>query len=104
MTRMNGATGTGWARRSSWSTSAPAARPAAVPALQAGAGAAGGDAPRYVRLAGYANEVPVWRREGLQAGQRINGPALITETVATTYLPAGWQSRVDDTGNLRLER
>ena len=43
-------------------------------------------------------------REGLQAGQRISGPALITEIVATTYLAAGWHCRVDDTGNLRLER
>ena len=60
--------------------------------------------PGYVRLSGHADDVPVWRREGLQAGQCIGGPALITETVATTYLPAGWHCRVDDTGNLRLDR
>jgi N-methylhydantoinase A len=62
------------------------------------------DALRFARLFGHAHEVPVWRREGLRAGQGIVGPALITETVATTYLPAGWHCRVDDRGNLRLER
>jgi N-methylhydantoinase A len=61
------------------------------------------DQPRYVRLSGYADEVPVWRREGLRAGQRLSGPTLITEAVATTYLAAGWTCRVDDMGNLRLE-
>jgi len=71
-----------------------------LPRLAAGAV----DRPRYVRLSGLADEAPVWRREALQAGQRLDGPALITETVATTYLPADWVCRVDDTGNLRLER
>ena len=62
------------------------------------------DGPRFARLFGHADEVPVWARDRLQAGQCIIGPALITETVATTYLPAGWRCRVDDRGNLRLER
>ncbi|MDH3900739.1 MAG: hydantoinase/oxoprolinase family protein [Gammaproteobacteria bacterium] len=56
------------------------------------------------RLTGYENEVPVWRREQLYQGQEITGPALITETVATTWLPAGWNCRVDRVGNLQLER
>ncbi len=59
--------------------------------------------PQYARLAGYADDVPVWRREHLQSAQLVTGPALITETVATTYLPAGWRCRVDETGNLQLE-
>ncbi len=62
------------------------------------------DRPDYVRLSGHADDVPVWRRKVLQAGQCIGGPALITETIATTYLPAGWHCRVDDTGNLCLKR
>jgi len=74
----------------------------ALPTLTAEAGDPG--RARYVRLSGHADKVPVWRREGLEAGQRIDGPALITETVATTYLPPGWCCRVDDTGNLRLKR
>ena len=79
-------------------------QPPAITLPKLAAGSGGADRPRHARLSGYAAEVPVWRREGLQAGQRISGPALITETVATTYLPAGWHCRVDDTGNLRLER
>jgi N-methylhydantoinase A len=71
-----------------------------LPRLDAGVA----EQPRCVSLSGYADQVPVWRREGLQAGQRLIGPALITETVATTYLSAGWVCRVDDAGNLRLER
>ncbi|MGB7933674.1 MAG: hydantoinase/oxoprolinase family protein, partial [Gammaproteobacteria bacterium] len=74
----------------------------ALPKLTVEAGDPG--LPCYVRLSGHAYNVAVWRREGLQAGQCISGPALITETVATTYLPAGWHCRVDDTGNLRLSR
>jgi N-methylhydantoinase A len=73
-----------------------------LPKLPARAGAAG--TPPSARLAGYAGEMPVWRRERLPAGERITGPALITETVATTYLAAGWRCRVDDAGNLHLER
>jgi N-methylhydantoinase A len=79
-------------------------RPPAITLPKLAAGSAGSGRPRYARLSGHAAKVPVWRREGLQAGQRISGPALITEAVATTYLAAGWHCRVDDTGNLRLER
>jgi N-methylhydantoinase A len=79
-------------------------RPPAITLPKRVAAAASPDSPRYARLAGYANDVPVWRREELRAGQFIGGPALITETIATTYLPAGWHCRVDDTGNLRLKR
>jgi len=49
-------------------------------------------------------EVPVWCREDLPAGRTLKGPALITETVATTYLAPGWHCRVDPYGNLLLER
>jgi len=66
-------------------------------------GGGGADRPRYVHLSDYADDVAVWAREGLRAGQRLAGPALITETVATTYLAAGWTCRVDETGNLQLE-
>jgi len=48
--------------------------------------------------------VPVFRRELLGPDAAIAGPAVITELSATTYLEAGWQARLDDFGNLRLER
>jgi N-methylhydantoinase A len=48
--------------------------------------------------------VPVYRRETLPSGQCIDGPAVITEQVATTWLAPAWQATVDALGNLRLRR
>jgi len=59
---------------------------------------------RRVRLYGVAGDAPVFPREDLYAGQGIAGPALITETVSTTYLAADWRCTVDDYGNLILRR
>lgn len=53
---------------------------------------------------GVEGEVEVWNRAGLSQGDEIKGPALITETVATTWLAEGWVCRVDGHGNLLLER
>ena len=60
--------------------------------------------PLLASLAGYREPVPVWSRNDLYDGQIFSGPALVTETVATTWLPAGWHCRVDPLGNLLLER
>lgn len=57
-----------------------------------------------VRLHGVSRAVPVYERDGLRADQRLRGPALVTETVATTYVAPGWQCRVDANGLLLLER
>ena len=48
-------------------------------------------------------EVDVWIRDRLMGGQVIDGPALITEQVSTTYLAPGWACMVDPVGNLVLE-
>jgi N-methylhydantoinase A len=60
--------------------------------------------PVRVAMAGQTTKVPVWPRSVLYAGQVINGPALVTETVATSWIPDGWQCTVDTVGNLLLER
>jgi N-methylhydantoinase A len=57
-----------------------------------------------VELVGVTGRVPRYAREQLAADQRIEGPALITETVSTTWVEAGWTCRVDPVGNLLLER
>jgi N-methylhydantoinase A len=44
----------------------------------------------------------VYRREELAPEQLIRGPAIVTETVATTWVAAGWRCRVDSWGNLML--
>jgi N-methylhydantoinase A len=61
-------------------------------------------APRTAALVGCTDSVPVWPRDQLAAGQVFAGPALVTETVATTWLPGGWECRVDPMGNLQLTR
>jgi N-methylhydantoinase A len=53
---------------------------------------------------GVADPVPHYRREELAPGQRLHGPALIVENVATTWLPAQWSLEVDPVGHLRLSR
>lgn len=57
-----------------------------------------------VSLYGIENNVPVYVRDDLAVHQQLQGPALITETVSTTWLAAGWQATVDATGNLLLEK
>ncbi|GAB6040800.1 hydantoinase/oxoprolinase family protein [Endothiovibrio diazotrophicus] len=73
---------------------------ALAPIAAAGDGRPAGEA----RLHGIDRSAPVFVRERLHAGQRIEGPALITEAVSTTYLAPGWCCRVDDVGNLLLSR
>ena len=54
-------------------------------------------------IAGKEAPVPVINRAGLQVGQKITGPALITETSSTTWLAGGWRAEVDSIGNLKLQ-
>jgi N-methylhydantoinase A len=45
---------------------------------------------------------PIFRRDRLRPGDRLPGPAVITEYSATTFLPAGFAARVDEWNNLRI--
>lgn len=53
--------------------------------------------------AARAEQLPVWQRDALASGAMLNGPALIVERIATTYLAPSWRGRVDAVGNLDLE-
>ncbi len=57
-----------------------------------------------VELFGISGKVNVWQRATLMAGQQITGPALIIETVATTFIDEGWRCVVDGFGNLLLNQ
>ena len=61
-------------------------------------------AKSYVATAlyGMEDDVPVYHRNELAATQTVKGPALITETVSSTYLASGWYAEVDKMGNLLL--
>jgi N-methylhydantoinase A len=56
-----------------------------------------------VLFAGRKCSTTVYDRAGLRAGNRIPGPAVVTEYSATTVLPPLWTGRVDAYGNLILE-
>jgi len=45
----------------------------------------------------------IYDRSLLRAGNRIPGPAIVTEYSATSLIPPGWSARVDRNGNLILE-
>lgn len=61
-------------------------------------GGAGAESGR--RTVAGAGSAPVYRREDLPAGTRLSGPALVTETDATTWLDAGSEAVVHTTGAL----
>jgi N-methylhydantoinase A len=44
-----------------------------------------------------------YARDELRAGQRVAGPAIVTEYSATTWLPPKWEIRVDSLGNLIMQ-
>ena len=54
--------------------------------------------------AGCVQDTPVYRRDRLQTGQAIDGPAIIIEDTGTTIVEPGWQATIDGTANLVLRR
>ena len=61
-----------------------------------------GSAFEHCAVHGEKRPVPCFFRDRLVVGQEIEGPALIAERVATTWLARGWTCRVDGMGNLVL--
>jgi len=57
----------------------------------------------YFAELGKASATPTYAREGLRAGNRIEGPALIEEHASTTVLLPGDRLKVDAFGNLDIE-
>jgi 5-oxoprolinase (ATP-hydrolysing) len=53
---------------------------------------------------GRWHEAPLYRREELAAGQRIEGPAIIAEANATTVVEPQWRADVTALDHLLLER
>ncbi len=52
----------------------------------------------------HAYHAPVFDRSSLCPGDKISGPALIIETIATTVIEPGWAAEVNDLGHLVLQR
>ena len=73
--------------------------------LQAGdRDAAPGHPIEQVMLAGYEQPVAVWQRDDLRRGALYPGPLLIIDTVATSYVAAGWAASLHRSGCLFLDR
>ena len=49
-------------------------------------------------------DTPVYDRGALRPGDAFDGPAVIEQYDATTYVAPGWHARVDGFGNLMMER
>ena len=58
--------------------------------------------PRQLGQTARYADVVLFERAELCAGQQIEGPALIVETMTTTFIDAGWRATVDTWGHLRI--
>ena len=84
-------------------TSAGGEHAGAADARAAGA-ASGGAASVRLYAAGAWRDAPLHRRELLEPGDAVTGPAIVTEANATTVVEPGWQATVTLAGNLVLRR
>lgn len=58
----------------------------------------------YSKVYGHEDEARVMARSEMEVGQRVNGPAIITEYSATTFVEPCWVVEKDQLGNLWLEK
>lgn len=75
-----------------------------LPELEKNAAQISNQEKMFVSLYGIEHGVPVFERDTLYCGQKITGPALITETVSTTYIESNWLCEVEKNGCLLLSR
>lgn len=61
-------------------------------------------AEQIINLPGISKQAQLYSREKLPPNHIIKGPALITETVSTTFVAADWECYVDSIGNLMLNK
>ncbi|HEX2239368.1 MAG TPA: hydantoinase/oxoprolinase family protein [Gammaproteobacteria bacterium] len=57
-----------------------------------------------VEIHGINAPVPLYQRATLACSQHLPGPALIAEASATTLITDGWDCKIDEVGNLLLQR
>jgi len=53
-------------------------------------------------MPGLGCEVQVRERSGLESGERLKGPIILTEAAATAWIKPGWSAKTDHWGNLLL--
>src|SRR3546814_11898004 len=53
---------------------------------------------------GARRDAPLYDRDTLLPGQKIDGPAIVREATATTVVEPGWQAELTTRGHLVLTR
>jgi N-methylhydantoinase A len=76
--------------------------PTAPPRLARRASPAGVSRARVLAGSSYRT-VPVYERDAIGAGVRLNGPMIVVELSTTAYVSPEFSLRCDDYGNLHLE-
>ncbi|MEB2400929.1 MAG: hydantoinase B/oxoprolinase family protein [Alcaligenaceae bacterium] len=61
-------------------------------------------ARRPMYSGGQWHETPVYERAGLQAGDALDGPAIVAEPNQTLVVEPGWRARLDERDHWLLER
>lgn len=59
---------------------------------------------RKVWFDGAEHDTAILSRDGIAAGETVEGPAIIEEATATTLLPPGWRAEIIAGGQLLLKR
>src|SRR3954462_9399603 len=91
----------------SWSVliSTKAERPAAINGTaEKRAPSPDGSRPFFDGRAGKVIDVPLYRRERMEAGVRVAGPAIIAEDETSTFVTASFDARIDGAGCIVMER
>ena len=52
---------------------------------------------------GSAVDTPLYVRDDLPAGARLDGPAIVDQLDSTTVVPPGWRAEVDEWLNIRMQ-
>jgi N-methylhydantoinase A len=78
---------------------APASQPDQVPLWEYQYSSAYTDARRPVKVT-----ATVYKRQYLSFGMKIDGPVIVTEKDATTYIPTGWIGTTSKSGYLRIRK
>ena len=76
--------------------------PAALKSIDIREESRGYDAGGEIHMPELDDKVPIYQRTGLPPGGILEGPLLLTESDATSWIKPGWLVRVDEWGNLLL--
>ena len=60
--------------------------------------------PSSTAVPGGSIDVPFYRRERMEAGVRVAGPAIIAEDETSTFITASFDARIDAAGCIVMER